>query len=225
MLRVDEPLVPIWRGKNKHLNLNGLDKGITNYLDSLPKDIQENIYITSATEGKHAENSRHGKGRAVDIRIDQKAPLNDPFFLYLGKTTEERKKNKIVVLDPLHGLKEKTSSAAHIHLSYGNGTENNLDYFYGTKSKNDEHDHESQSTNLQTPTESQPIGLQSIPSNINYDMINEFKKLIEETKKVSETEKDNTALIEAKNKLTERDNAVKFIKELKLNYTQFTPGK
>lgn len=217
-LRVDEPLVPIWRVKNKHLNLNGLDKGLTNYLDNLPKDIQENIYITSATDGKHAENSRHGKGRAVDIRINQKEPLNDPFFLYLGKTAEERKKNKIVVLDPLHG------SAPHIHLSYGEGTENDLDYFYGTKSKKNEHDHESNPTVLQTPIESQPLKLQSMPTNINYDMIAEFQKMIEETKKIKQEEKDNIALIEAKNKLTEKDNAVKFIKELKLNYTPFTPN-
>jgi len=63
------------------------------------------------------------------------------------------------------------------------------------------------------------------PTNINYEMIAEFQRIMNETKQVIEKEKENTQVEDAKSKLMERQNAINFIKELKLNYTSFKPGQ
>jgi hypothetical protein len=56
-------------------------------------------------------------------------------------------------------------------------------------------------------------------------MIAEFQRIMNETKQVIEKEKENTQVEDAKSKLIERQNAINFIKELKLNYTSFKPGQ
>jgi hypothetical protein len=63
------------------------------------------------------------------------------------------------------------------------------------------------------------------PTNINYEMIAEFQRIMNETKQVIEKEKENTQVEDAKSKLIERQNAINFIKELKLNFTSFKPGQ
>lgn len=75
-----------------------------------------------------------------------------------------------------------------------------------------------------TPSLNLPNPQISLPqSNINYEMINEFQKIMNETKQVIEKEKENTQVEDAKSKLMERQNAINFIKELKLNYSTFKP--
>lgn len=81
--------------------------------------------------------------------------------------------------------------------------------------------------NNQTIKNDQPQTYDYTPSlpipanNINYEMINEFQKIMNETKQV--IKKENMQVEDAKSKLMERQNAISFIKELKLNYTPFKP--
>lgn len=126
--REDNPTEPVWRQLNTHVNFKELNNNLLSYLDSLPTEVQKNVYVTSSTGGEHSELSRHGSGAALDIRIHKKEnPYLDPTFMYLYKDAENRKDSNITILDPVHG------TAPHIHISYGAGSENDLDFSYGSK--------------------------------------------------------------------------------------------
>lgn len=203
----DNPKVMPWRVNNPNIPYSSLDNNLLSYMDSLPIELQKNIKVTSSTGDSHSKNSRHYKGRALDIRIDNKDnPYEDPLFKYLGSDNSRRDKN-IVVLDVEHG------TAPHIHLSYGEGTENNLDYFYGASSN---------ITPSFTPSNT-PSLIPSLPEEVdNSAFIEEIRNLVSMAGQYQEQEKQDKDLTEAKEyllaKQQEYKNKLEFLKEFQLQY-------
>lgn len=104
-----------WLTKHKDISVSGLDPKITNYLGSLPPDLQQEILITATSGGKHTKGSLHYNNRAVDLRFSEK------LWDYI-KSDPARHEAGLTLIDPDHG------TAKHIHLSNALGTKKE---FYG----------------------------------------------------------------------------------------------
>ena len=109
------PKVWKWKTKSNNVNIKNLDANIIEYLHTLEPEYQDYIIGTSGNDGKvHSSTSRHYKNKAVDLGFNQKLydrVYKDPIRLKYG----------ITLLDPNHG------TAPHLHLSAGDGTENQSD--------------------------------------------------------------------------------------------------
>lgn len=103
-----------YKTKHKTTDLSKVDQNLIAYLQTLPQDLQDKIFVTAGTDGKHSEKSRHYSGKALDLRFDQ------DIWNYIEKDPN-RHRMGLTLLDPDHG------SAKHIHLSTGQGSENNMD--------------------------------------------------------------------------------------------------
>jgi len=106
-----------WDRKGSHVYVEGLDKNIIAYLNTLEPEYQKMILATAGSDGKHTKNSRHYSNKAVDLRFNQQLydrVMKDP----------KRKEFGITLLDPNHG------TAPHLHLSVGNGSESKKDVYF-----------------------------------------------------------------------------------------------
>lgn len=106
-----------WDRKGSHVYVEGLDKNIIAYLNTLEPEYQKMILATAGSDGKHSKNSRHYSNKAVDLRFNQQLydrVMKDP----------KRKEFGITLLDPIHG------TAPHLHLSVGNGSESKKDVYF-----------------------------------------------------------------------------------------------
>lgn len=121
-----KPKVSPWKLKNKNIDVNELNPTLYSYLSNLPKDIQEGITITAGKEPGHSISGGHGKGNAVDIRLEKKDDWDSKMMDYLYNDSETRKNLGIAFLNPEHG-----GTAPHIHLSIGVAHEIANDYYYG----------------------------------------------------------------------------------------------
>lgn len=210
--KTDNPLVPLWRENNRHVPFSEINENLLSYMDSLPLELQKNIYITSSKGDEHSTNSRHYKGAAFDIRINNKENIEqDPLLIYLGSDSNMRKEKNIVVLNPEHG------TAPHIHLSYGQGTENKLDYFYGkngvnlnqTTLNNDNDANTYLKPNFTENTEAQNAFL------AEYERIQEITK-----KEIANVDEETLKAQKALKEKQERLNtAVEVVKNFKLDYS------
>lgn len=109
--------------KSEKVNIADIHNNLTYYLNTLPENLKEKVLITSGNDQGHSTKSRHYQNKAIDLR------LNPELYDYM-KTDPNRLKYGITLLDPNHG------SAPHIHLSYGDGTENKKDVWKDPFSKN-----------------------------------------------------------------------------------------
>ena len=112
-----------WGVKDSNVNVSGLNSNILSYLNTLEPEFQKEILATAGSDGKHTDNSRHYNNNAVDLRLNQdlyNRIEKDPLRLKYG----------ITLVNPNHG------SAPHIHLSYGNGSENKMDVWIDPFSEN-----------------------------------------------------------------------------------------
>lgn len=110
-----------WKLKNNNVNISNLNSNIIGYLNTLEPEYQDLILATAGSDGKHSKNSRHWSGNAIDLRIhNQDNPFDDKLWKRIEKDPN-RIKFGLTLIDPNHG------TAPHIHLSYGEGSENNLD--------------------------------------------------------------------------------------------------
>ena len=114
---------PSWRWRTKHagVDMSGVNPALISYLNTLEPEYQEMILATAGKDGEHSARSRHYSGNAIDLAIEDKEhPMADRLFDRLRKDPE-RLRRGLTLLDPSHG------TAPHIHLSYGDGTENHKD--------------------------------------------------------------------------------------------------
>lgn len=96
-----------WLKKYDNIDLSRMNPKILSYLGSLPEDLQKEITITSANDGKHSKDSYHYKDRAIDLAYNEK--------LYNHIATDaNRHMSQLTLIDPNHG------TAPHIHLSLAN---------------------------------------------------------------------------------------------------------
>lgn len=109
--------------KSEKVNIDDIHNNLTYYLNTLPENLKEKVLITSGNDQGHSKKSRHYNNKAIDLR------LTPELFDYM-KTDPNRLKYGITLLDPNHG------TAPHIHLSYGEGTENKKDVWKDPFSKN-----------------------------------------------------------------------------------------
>ena len=112
-----------WGLKDNSVNIKNLNNNLTSYLNTLEPEYQKLILATTGSNGEHAENSRHYSNNAVDLRMNQdlyNRIEKDPLRLKYGLT----------LINPNHG------TAPHIHLSFGNGTENKNDVWIDPYSDN-----------------------------------------------------------------------------------------
>ena len=112
-----------WGLKDNSVNVKKLNNNITSYLNTLEPEYQKFILATVGSNGEHTENSRHYNNNAVDLRMNQSLYdriEKDPLRLKYGLT----------LVNPNHG------TAPHIHLSFGNGTENKNDVWIDPYSDN-----------------------------------------------------------------------------------------
>lgn len=89
--------------KSNKVNLANVDMTLTGYVNSLTQKFGNKVLVTSGNDQKHAPNSRHYKGEALDLRYSpevHKYIANDPIAKELG----------INVLPPNHG------TAPHTHI-------------------------------------------------------------------------------------------------------------
>lgn len=103
-----------FKTKHKTTDLSKVDNNLIAYLQTLPKNLQDQIVVTAGTDGKHSETSRHYKGNALDLRFNQDV------WNYIEKDPN-RHRMGITLINPDHG------SAKHIHISTGEGSESNMD--------------------------------------------------------------------------------------------------
>lgn len=91
--------------KDKSVNIGSTNSQLVKYLNQLPTEVRQRLLATSGSDSPsvHAENSKHGEGKAIDLRYDKGAYdyiANDPNLQAMGLT----------VLPPNHG------TAPHIHI-------------------------------------------------------------------------------------------------------------
>lgn len=90
--------------KNKSVNIGGTSSKLSQYLNSLPDNIKNELIATSGNDsGVHMKGSKHDSGEAVDFRFNKEVynyMLNDPLFKQLN----------LNIPNPNHG------TAPHIHL-------------------------------------------------------------------------------------------------------------
>ena len=112
-----------WGLKDNSVNIKNLNNNLTSYLNTLEPEYQKLILATAGFNGEHTKNSRHYNNNAVDLRMNQdlyNRIEKDPLRLKYGLT----------LINPNHG------TAPHIHLSFGNGTENKNDVWIDPYSDN-----------------------------------------------------------------------------------------
>ena len=112
-----------WGLKDNSVNIKNLNNNLTSYLNTLEPEYQKLILATAGSDGEHAKNGRHYNNNAVDLRMNQdlyNRIEKDPLRLKYGLT----------LINPNHG------TAPHIHLSFGNGTENKNDVWIDPYSDN-----------------------------------------------------------------------------------------
>lgn len=114
---------PTFRYKLKHkgINIDNLNSNIIAFLNETVTDENE-IVITSANDGVHADNSRHYTDNAVDIRFNQS-------FYNKIKEHPARIKYGVTLIDPNHG------TAPHIDLSFGKGSQSDKDVWMNVHSQ------------------------------------------------------------------------------------------
>lgn len=188
-----------WALKSNNTSVENLNNNIKRYLNTLEQEYQNLILATAGSDGSHATNSRHYNNNAVDLRFNEKLYnriKNDPNRLKYG----------LVLINPNHG------NAPHIHLSYGNGSENKMDVWVDPFSEeakkitnnnifyNNEYNNEYNDNETHTPMAS---GLDSNAYQEYVTMIkDELKKKDEEEKAKQEAEQVRNNLIK---KQQERD--------------------
>lgn len=114
-----------WGKKASSVNVANLNSNIIEYFGTLPQELQSKILATSGNDSGHAKTSRHYSDKAIDLRFD------DAIWQYMAKDPN-RLKYGLTLIDPNHG------SGKHIHLSHGDGTENQKDVWvnpYSDKAK------------------------------------------------------------------------------------------
>ena len=112
--KIDNDISWKWKLKHGSVGVSKLNKNILSYFNTLEPEYQDLILATAGSDGKHSINSRHYKNNAVDLRF------NDKLYNRI-KNDPKRLKYGLSLIDPNHG------TAPHIHLSYGNGSENKKD--------------------------------------------------------------------------------------------------
>lgn len=90
--------------KDNSVNISGTSSKLSQYLNSLPQNIKNELLATSGNDSDvHMKDSKHDLGKAVDFRFNKDAyeyMLNDPLF----------KNMNLHIPNPNHG------TAPHIHL-------------------------------------------------------------------------------------------------------------
>lgn len=90
--------------KDKSVNIGGTSSKLSQYLNSLPENIKNELIATSGNDSSvHMKGSKHDTGEAVDFRYNKEVynyMLNDPLFKQLN----------LNIPNPNHG------TAPHIHL-------------------------------------------------------------------------------------------------------------
>ena len=102
--------------KGDYVNIDSLDTNLLAYLGSLEPEFQKMITITSGNDSEHSKSSRHYENNAVDIRFT-------PELYKRMEQDPKRREFGVILVDPKHG------TAEHIHLSTGEGSENEKDVF------------------------------------------------------------------------------------------------
>lgn len=100
-----------WAKKYKTTSLSRLDPKITEYLGTLPPELQKKFRITATSDGSHSKKSLHYSNKAVDMSYDQEV------WDYISKDPR-RHEFGLTLINPDHG------TAKHIHLSNAKGTQN-----------------------------------------------------------------------------------------------------
>lgn len=109
-----------WGKNSDSVKVDNLHGNILGYLSTLEPEYQKKIKATSGNDGSsHTKGSRHYKNNAVDLAMDKdlyNRVVSDP----------KRKEYGITLLPPNHG------TGPHLHLSFGQGSENKKDVHFGT---------------------------------------------------------------------------------------------
>ena len=215
---VDKQGTPAWKWKVKSnsVKLAKLNSGITDYLNILPEEVQNEIIATSGNDSNHGKISRHYKNNAIDLEFSQKV------WDYIEKDPN-RLKYGLTLLDPNHG------TAKHIHLSHGNGTENHDDVWMNPYSDKAKQFLANNPSSVSTPTET------SIPTSTTtteiiqpdnsalaaslekmYDKIQSDSQKLESNKLLMSQEQERITY--EKNRIVERDSILEGILNNPLEY-------
>lgn len=211
----EKPKVSPWKLKNPNINIQDLNPTLYNYLESLPAELQSGIVITAGKEDGHSVTGGHGKGNAVDIRLNKSEGWDQKFMDYLYNDSEKRKNLGIAFLDPNHG------TAPHIHLSIGVQHEIENDFYYGKKAVKP----------FQFKSgETKPEEVEALPAYTPIEMpkeysnealISSFNKAMEMANNVLEKEKENEAANYLIQRELERKQKLELVNSLSLSYETF----
>lgn len=211
----EKPKVSPWKLKNPNINIQDLNPTLYSYLESLPAELQSSIVITAGKEDGHSVTGGHGKGNAVDIRLNKSEGWDQKFMDYLYNDSEKRKNLGIAFLDPNHG------TAPHIHLSIGVQHEIENDFYYGKKAVKP----------FQFKSgETKPEEVEALPAYTPIEMpkeysnealISSFNKAMEMANNIIEKEKENEAANYLIQRELERKQKLELVNSLSLSYETF----